>query len=131
MGGKYCGKIRSNSFWNFSSLKRRRSKKRNDTVTFRKEEKFTENDDVSGHVMAFCRRGRSRGKEDKMRECLISLVRIGVTCSTETPNERMGISEIVMELKAIKQGFLGMVIHGQRRVRMQLTGPGTSQLDDV
>ena len=54
---------------------------------------------------------RSRGKEDKMRECLISLVRIRVTCSTETPNERMGTSEIVMELKAIKHGFLGMVIH--------------------
>ena len=49
---------------------------------------------------------KSRGKAE-VRECLISLVRIGVACSRETPNERMGISEIVKELNAIKEVFLG------------------------
>ncbi|KAK2634190.1 hypothetical protein Ddye_028982, partial [Dipteronia dyeriana] len=54
----------------------------------------------------------------KVSKCLISLVRIGVACSTKTPHKRMGISEIVMELNAIKQAFLGMGIHGQKRARM-------------
>ncbi|KAL5801054.1 hypothetical protein ACOSQ3_032686 [Xanthoceras sorbifolium] len=58
--------------------------------------------------------------EAKMRECLISLVMIGVACSTETPNERMSISEIVMELNAIKQVFLITDIHREKRVRIQL-----------
>ncbi|KAK2634197.1 hypothetical protein Ddye_028989 [Dipteronia dyeriana] len=73
---------------------------------------------------------RSRGKA-KVSKCLISLVRIGVACSTEIPHERMCISEIVMELNTIKQVFLGMGIHGQRRARMQLASRGTSQLDNV
>ena len=64
---------------------------------------------------------RSRGRV-KVSKCLISLVKIGVACSIEAPHERMGISEIVMELNAIKQAFLGMGIHGQKRVRMQLAG---------
>ncbi|KAK2634738.1 hypothetical protein Ddye_029530 [Dipteronia dyeriana] len=55
---------------------------------------------------------KSRGKAE-VRECLISLVRIGVACSRETPNERMGISEIVQELNAIKQVFLGMGTLGE------------------
>ncbi|KAL5799599.1 hypothetical protein ACOSQ4_032483 [Xanthoceras sorbifolium] len=62
----------------------------------------------------------------KMRECLISLVRIGVACSTEAPSERMGLSEVVMELNAIKQVFLGGGIHGERRIRIQLASQGTS-----
>ncbi|KAL5732826.1 hypothetical protein ACOSP7_032170 [Xanthoceras sorbifolium] len=70
---------------------------------------------------------RSRGK-GKMRECLISLVRIGVACSTETPNERMGISEIVMELNAIKRVFFGK---RRRRMQLQLGVQGTSQLNNA
>ncbi|KAK2634816.1 hypothetical protein Ddye_029608 [Dipteronia dyeriana] len=55
---------------------------------------------------------KSRGKAE-VRECLISLVRIGVACSRETPDERMGISEIVKELNAIKLVFLGMGTLGE------------------
>ncbi|KAK2634764.1 hypothetical protein Ddye_029556 [Dipteronia dyeriana] len=54
----------------------------------------------------------SKGK-DKMRECLMSFVRIGVACSTETANERMDTGEIVIELNTIQQVFLGMGIYGQ------------------
>ncbi|KAA8534093.1 hypothetical protein F0562_031714 [Nyssa sinensis] len=50
----------------------------------------------------------------KMKECLISLVRIGVACSTESPSERMNIKDIVTELSSIKEVFLGVKICGER-----------------
>lgn len=44
-------------------------------------------------------------KKDKTMECLISLVRLGVSCSTEKPNERMDINEILTGLNVIKLGL--------------------------
>lgn len=42
----------------------------------------------------------------------------------------MKICEIVMEMNIIKEVFLGVGILGKRRIKMQLTGEGTSQLND-
>lgn len=41
-------------------------------------------------------------KVDQMQECLISIVRIGIACSVESPRERMDIGDVVKELQLIK-----------------------------
>ena len=39
----------------------------------------------------------------KMWECLVSFVRIGVSCSAELPSERMNIKDVIKELCAAKE----------------------------
>ncbi|KAL7229135.1 hypothetical protein ACSBR2_007771 [Camellia fascicularis] len=57
-----------------------------------------------------------RGEEEKAsdineitRDCLISILQIGVTCSSGLPKERMNISDVVAELHSIRSIFLGTV----------------------
>ncbi|KAA8534094.1 hypothetical protein F0562_031713 [Nyssa sinensis] len=64
----------------------------------------------------------------KAKECLISLVRIGVACSSESPSERMNIKDVVTELSSIKEVFLGVKIRGQRQTWRQLAVEGTSRV---
>ncbi|OIW17335.1 hypothetical protein TanjilG_22447 [Lupinus angustifolius] len=44
--------------------------------------------------------------EDKFKECLVSLARIGVVCSDEFPAQRMNIKDVIVELHAMKQKLL-------------------------
>ncbi|KAE9615760.1 putative protein kinase RLK-Pelle-LRR-XII-1 family [Lupinus albus] len=44
--------------------------------------------------------------EDKFKECLVSLAKIGVACSDEFPAHRMNIKDVIVELHAIKQKLL-------------------------
>lgn len=44
--------------------------------------------------------------EGKMGECLVSLVRIGVSCSAELPGERMNIKDVIIQLCATKTKVL-------------------------
>ncbi|XP_058181794.1 putative receptor-like protein kinase At3g47110 isoform X2 [Rhododendron vialii] len=53
-------------------------------------------------------------RQAKVRECLISLMRIGVACSAESPGERMNVRDAVKGLTTIKEVFLGVGIHGKR-----------------
>ncbi|KAF7131735.1 hypothetical protein RHSIM_Rhsim09G0175500 [Rhododendron simsii] len=57
----------------------------------------------------------------KIRECTVSIVRIGIACSAESPGERMNIKEVIIGLMKIKEVFLGGSIHGRRKLRMRLT----------
>ena len=50
----------------------------------------------------------------KIQECLILILGIGVACSTEFPRERMNISDVVTELRSIRQKLLGTRIRTQR-----------------
>ena len=43
---------------------------------------------------------------DQMRQCLISIVGIGVACSVESPRERMDIGDVVKELQLIRDILL-------------------------
>ncbi|KAG5512730.1 hypothetical protein RHGRI_038871 [Rhododendron griersonianum] len=70
---------------------------------------------------------KERVRRDKIRECSVSLVRIGIACSAESPSERMNIKDVIIRLMKIKEVFLGVGIHGRRQMRMQLTGEGTSR----
>ncbi|KAE9451482.1 hypothetical protein C3L33_16617, partial [Rhododendron williamsianum] len=69
---------------------------------------------------------KERVRRDKIRECLVSLLRIGIACSAESPSERMNIKDVIIGLMTIKEVFLGVGIHGRRQMRMRLTGEGTS-----
>ena len=40
---------------------------------------------------------------EKQWECLVSFVRIGVSCSAELPGERMNIKDVIIELCAAKE----------------------------
>jgi uncharacterized protein (UPF0216 family) len=41
-----------------------------------------------------------------VEECLVSLFRIGIICSMESPKERMNIAAVTRELSIIKKAFL-------------------------
>ncbi|KAL0007161.1 hypothetical protein SO802_008663 [Lithocarpus litseifolius] len=55
----------------------------------------------------------------KILECLILIFGIGVSCSIESPRERMNISDVVAQLHLIRDKLL---ITRIRRERLQLTG---------
>ncbi|XP_057989332.1 probable LRR receptor-like serine/threonine-protein kinase At3g47570 isoform X2 [Hevea brasiliensis] len=40
-------------------------------------------------------------------ECLISILEIGISCSTESPQERMNISDVVVQLSSIRNKLVG------------------------
>ncbi|XP_058181818.1 probable LRR receptor-like serine/threonine-protein kinase At3g47570 [Rhododendron vialii] len=67
-----------------------------------------------------------RIRQAKIRECLVSLMRIGIACSEESPGKRMNVKDVIIGLMTIKEVFLGVGIHGKRQMRMRLTGEGTS-----
>lgn len=50
-------------------------------------------------------------------ECLISIFRIGISCSVELPRERMNISDVVAQLCCVRNKLLGTPLHRQRNVR--------------
>ncbi|KAJ9174626.1 hypothetical protein P3X46_013253 [Hevea brasiliensis] len=45
---------------------------------------------------------RMNSWSQRIQECLFSILRIGVICSSEIPQERMGINEVVVELHSIR-----------------------------
>ncbi|KAL3531700.1 hypothetical protein ACH5RR_005221 [Cinchona calisaya] len=47
-----------------------------------------------------------QSKVDQIRECLISIVSIGIACSVESPTERMDIGDAVKELQLIRDILL-------------------------
>ncbi|XP_058089373.1 probable LRR receptor-like serine/threonine-protein kinase At3g47570 [Magnolia sinica] len=65
---------------------------------------------------------------NKMDDCLVSLVSVGVSCSVESPKERMKMRDVVMEMHAIRDLYLEVGIHRQRQNRPLLLGEGSSYL---
>ncbi|XP_058181809.1 probable LRR receptor-like serine/threonine-protein kinase At3g47570 [Rhododendron vialii] len=66
-------------------------------------------------------------RQAKIRESLISLVRIGIACSAESPGQRMNVKDVIIGLTTIKEVLVGVDIHAGRQLRMRLSGEGTSQ----
>jgi hypothetical protein len=50
--------------------------------------------------------GNSENLIPSVEECLVSLFKIGLVCSMESPKERMNIVEVNRELIIIKKAFL-------------------------
>ncbi|XP_058088670.1 probable LRR receptor-like serine/threonine-protein kinase At3g47570 isoform X2 [Magnolia sinica] len=48
---------------------------------------------------------------NRMHDCLVSLVSVGVSCSAESPKERMKMRDVVMEMHAIRDLHLEVGIH--------------------
>ena len=46
-----------------------------------------------------------------IQECLMSILEIGVACSTQYPRERMNINVVVVQLRKIQQNILKTSIH--------------------
>ncbi|CAN4126353.1 unnamed protein product [Withania somnifera] len=44
-----------------------------------------------------------RKAKDYIKECLISMCKIGIVCTMDSPKERMGISDVVKELQSVKE----------------------------
>ncbi|CAK9135772.1 unnamed protein product [Ilex paraguariensis] len=49
---------------------------------------------------------KCQNRANKIKECLVSVVRIGVACSVESPQERIKISDVVHELQSVKNKLL-------------------------
>ena len=45
--------------------------------------------------------------EANVYKCLVSVLEIGLTCSLESPKERMNMAEVSKELHSTKTAFLG------------------------
>lgn len=45
-------------------------------------------------------------EQRRMEECVASILRIGLSCSSRTPRERMSMSVVVNKLQTIKSSFL-------------------------
>lgn len=57
----------------------------------------------------------AQARINKRIECLISMVRIGVACSMESPQDRMDITNVVHELQSVKNALLEPGIAVNRR----------------
>ncbi|XP_077215209.1 LRR receptor-like serine/threonine-protein kinase EFR [Tasmannia lanceolata] len=55
--------------------------------------------------------GNDRDKKRQLLECLVSLVRIGIACSAESPRERMEMGDVAKEMNVIRKRYLGVGIH--------------------
>ena len=55
---------------------------------------------------SFARHRRGDGR-DRIEECLVGILRIGVVCSMESPAERMEMTDVVAKLCAVREKFLG------------------------
>ncbi|XP_077229988.1 receptor kinase-like protein Xa21 [Tasmannia lanceolata] len=48
---------------------------------------------------------------NRIQDCLLSVFKIGVSCCTESPRERMEMGDVVIELHAIKDIYLGNSVY--------------------
>ncbi|XVF19887.1 hypothetical protein REPUB_Repub11eG0149800 [Reevesia pubescens] len=57
---------------------------------------------------------RAHMEETKMKDCLISILRVGIACSVESPKDRMDIVDAAKVLHFIRDKYLGSRIQTQR-----------------
>ncbi|MQM11025.1 hypothetical protein Taro_043925 [Colocasia esculenta] len=50
--------------------------------------------------------------EEARVTCLVSMARLGLRCSMDSPKERMQMEDVAKEMTTIKERFLGAMIHG-------------------
>ncbi|RWR91199.1 Protein kinase domain-containing protein [Cinnamomum micranthum f. kanehirae] len=60
----------------------------------------------------------------RMHECLLSLVRISISCSVEAPKERSEMRDVMLELQGVKDFYLGVNKYKakEKKVPMSLEG---------
>ncbi|XP_010250245.1 PREDICTED: probable LRR receptor-like serine/threonine-protein kinase At3g47570 [Nelumbo nucifera] len=55
-----------------------------------------------------------RCKRERMQECVVSIIRVGVACSMELPKQRMNITDALNELQKVRKYFLEISTQRQR-----------------
>ncbi|XP_077237117.1 uncharacterized protein LOC143878762 [Tasmannia lanceolata] len=65
---------------------------------------------------------------DKIQECLVLIIGVGVSCSVESPTARMEMRDVTVEMNAIRDRFLGVGIHAEKPKAASLLGNGASNL---
>ncbi|KAL7252550.1 hypothetical protein ACSBR1_007168 [Camellia fascicularis] len=63
--------------------------------------------EIQSHAIAI-------GSSEKIEECLISVIRVGVACSEELPRNRMDIKDVLSQLHLIRNNLLGTGGPGRR-----------------
>ncbi|KAJ0963043.1 hypothetical protein J5N97_028165 [Dioscorea zingiberensis] len=51
----------------------------------------------------------------KIEYCLVSVVALGLACSVETPNERLGMNDVAAQMHAIRDKFVEFRVHGVKQ----------------
>lgn len=60
--------------------------------------------------------------KENVHKCLLSVLKIGLACSMESPKDRTNIKDVTLKLQLIKDDFLGEGIRGASPNTMQFTG---------
>jgi len=55
-------------------------------------------------------------ESSKILECLVSILKVGISCSAELPPERMDMSNVVSELKQIRDSLSRSMMRGQHEI---------------
>ncbi|XP_058072568.1 probable LRR receptor-like serine/threonine-protein kinase At3g47570 [Magnolia sinica] len=66
---------------------------------------------LSEEVQAPSNKKQCNTSPSKLQEGLVSIVKIGVACSVESPIERMNMRDVVVEMHAIRDLYIGFGIH--------------------
>ncbi|RWR91200.1 Protein kinase domain-containing protein [Cinnamomum micranthum f. kanehirae] len=64
-------------------------------------------------------------RRSRMHECLLSLVRIGISCSVEAPKERLEMRDVMPELQGVRDFYLGVRKYQakHKKAPLSLEGP--------
>lgn len=68
---------------------------------------------VPKHEEATTEEENSQNLTPTVEKCLVSLFKIGLACSVESPKERMNMVDVTRELSKIRKAFLAGKINGK------------------
>ena len=60
--------------------------------------------------------GKRKANSSNMEVCLEAILQVGVSCSVESPSERIDIGEALVELNMVRNEFLGMGIEKGKKI---------------
>ncbi|KAJ8617402.1 hypothetical protein MRB53_013588 [Persea americana] len=66
----------------------------------------------------------------RMHECLLSLVRIGISCSVEAPKERLEMRDVMLELQGVRDFYLGVNKYKAKHSKVSLSHEGPSYISN-
>ncbi|KAJ0987966.1 hypothetical protein J5N97_006322 [Dioscorea zingiberensis] len=52
------------------------------------------------------------GNSEEKIECLVSVVALGLACSVDSPNERLGMTDVAAQMHAVRDKFVEFGVHG-------------------
>ncbi|KAM7459589.1 hypothetical protein LguiA_036583 [Lonicera macranthoides] len=77
-----------------------------DTMASGKEDEKEDDDEIEVHKVNKITESSHSGI-DNIKKCIVSVIKIGLACSVESPKERMRMNHVLRELHYIKGAFLG------------------------